>query len=58
MNSKSNRPIDTPVGLAYRFKVINPKLSSMAHSPKPAKPVMHLPHLESHRFTQLQTKYW
>ncbi|XP_056852000.1 uncharacterized protein LOC130501138 [Raphanus sativus] len=30
----------------------------MAHFPKPVKPVLHLPYLESHRFNQSQTKLW
>ena len=30
----------------------------MIQSPKPAKPVLHLPQLEASRFIQLQTRHW
>ena len=30
----------------------------MIQSPKPAKPVLHLPQLEASRFNQLQTRHW
>ena len=30
----------------------------MIQSPKPAKPVLHLPQLEANRFNQLQTRHW
>ena len=30
----------------------------MIHSPKPVKPVLHLPQLEANRFNQLQTRHW
>ncbi|KAF3594655.1 hypothetical protein DY000_02020099 [Brassica cretica] len=30
----------------------------MIQSPKPAKPVLHLPQLEASRFNQLQTRNW
>ena len=30
----------------------------MIQSPKPVKPVLHLPQLEANRFNQLQTRHW
>ena len=30
----------------------------MIQSPKPAKPILHLPQLEANRFNQLQTRHW
>ncbi|CAG7876384.1 unnamed protein product [Brassica rapa] len=30
----------------------------MIQSPKPAKPVLHLPQLEANRFNELQTRHW
>lgn len=37
---------------------IPPKYGVMAQFPKPVKPVLQLPNLESHRFNLSQTKKW
>ncbi|KAF3514140.1 hypothetical protein F2Q69_00004335 [Brassica cretica] len=34
------------------------KSEVMIQSPKPAKPVLHLPQLEANRFNHLQTRHW
>ncbi|KAF2603959.1 hypothetical protein F2Q70_00026905 [Brassica cretica] len=34
------------------------KSEVMIQSPKPAKPVLHLPQLEANRFNQFQTRHW